>query len=177
MFCPACGQQKFAAVAIEGGLPVQRCGACDGVWVELERYRAWRKNMPELAAGDYAGEITFVNDAARPCPLTGRMMARVKVDKDVPLRLDFSPAAQGVWLDAGEWANLVALGLHGQLDAIVSERWQSGLKAAASRERMEAAHRLRFGDAGYKELLRMREWLGGQEKRAEMIAFLNARAD
>lgn len=177
MICPACGQQKFAAVTIEGGLPVQRCGACNGVWVELERYRAWRKNMPELAASDYAGQITFVNDAVRPCPVTGRMMARVKVDKDVPLRLDFSAAAQGVWLDAGEWTNLVALGLHGQLDAIVSERWQNELKAAASRERMEAAHRLRFGDAAYEELVRMRAWLGGQDKRSEMVAFLNARAD
>jgi len=177
MLCPACGQQQFVAVSIEGGLPVQRCGACGGVWVELERYRAWRKNMPELAAGDYKGDINFVNDAARACPVTGRMMARVKVDKDVPLRLDFSPAAQGVWLDAGEWTNLLALGLHGQLDAIVSERWQKELKAAGSRERMEAAHRLRFGDAAYEELLRMRTWLASQDKRSEMVAFLNARAD
>ena len=42
---------------------------------------------------------------------------------------------------------------------------------------MEAAHRLRFGDAAYEELARMRAWLASQDKRSEMVAFLNARAD
>lgn len=177
MQCPACSKHEFAAVKLDGGLPVQRCKACQGVWVALDDYRAWRKQMPELAASEYAGEIATVIDVARACPVTGRMMARVKVSNANTLRLDFSAAAQGVWLDAGEWESLVALGLHGQLDAIASERWQKELKEAASRERMEAALRQRFGDSSYDELLRMRSWLADQDKRAEMVAFLNASHD
>lgn len=175
MMCPACGGKHFAPVKVEGGLPAERCAECEGVWVELERYRAWRKNVPQVAAHEYAGEITTADDSIRVCPVTGRLMTRIKVSNDNPLRLDYSAAAQAVWLDKGEWERLLAMDLHGQLDAIVSERWQADLKLAASRERTEQAMRARFGDSGYDELARMRAWLAGQPNRNEMIAFLNAK--
>lgn len=177
MLCPACGGKIFSPVKLDAGLPVARCADCSGVWVELEVYRIWRKTMPDIAALEYAGEIEVVDDATRMCPKTGRMMVRVRVRNEIPLRLDFSPAAQGVWLDRGEWKSLLALGLHHQLDAIVSERWQRELQAAASRERLEKTHRTRFGDAVYDELIRIRHWLQAQPNSAEMIAFLNARAE
>ena len=176
MLCPACSSKSFTAVKLEAGLPVDRCTDCSGVWVDLENYRHWRKTMSEIAAMEYAGEIEVVDDAVRMCPKTRRLMARVKVCNVIPLRLDFSAAAHGVWLDRGEWEALLALGLHDQLDAVVSERWQRELQEAASRERMEKAHRARFGDS-YEELLRMRAWLQVQANAAEMIAFLNAKPD
>jgi hypothetical protein len=37
--------------------------------------------------------------------------------------------------------------------------------------------RARFGDSGYEELVRVRDWMSGQPNRLEMIAFLNAKAD
>ncbi|UUZ54206.1 hypothetical protein LP419_38410 [Massilia sp. H-1] len=52
-----------------------------------------------------------------------------------------------------------------------------GLKAAASRERTDKAMRLRFGDDAYAQLAAMRLWLGEQANRAEMLAFLNTKAD
>jgi Zn-finger nucleic acid-binding protein len=177
MICPACGGTHFAPVNIEGGLPAERCAACEGVWVQLELYRSWRKGQPQVAAHAYAGDISAADDSVRLCPSSGRLMARIKVSNYNPLRLDYSAAAQAVWLDKGEWERLVAMGLHDQLDAIVSERWQTELKHAASRERTEAAMRARFGDAGYDELERMRTWLAGQVNRSEMIAFLNAKTD
>lgn len=177
MICPACGAQHFAPVKIEGALPAEQCGVCQGVWVELELYRMWRKNRPQIAAHEFAGEISQVNDAVRLCPQTGRMMTRIRVSNDNPLLLDYSVAAQAVWFDKGEWERLMALGLSDQLDAVVSERWQSDLRQAASRERVEQAMRLRFGDAAYEELVRVRDWMSTQPNRMEMIAFLNAKAD
>ncbi|MES3021917.1 MAG: zf-TFIIB domain-containing protein [Pseudomonadota bacterium] len=177
MICPACGNKHFSPVQLEGGLPGERCKDCSGVWVELERYRIWRSKMPAVAALEFPGDIGLSDGAVRVCATTGRLMARINVSRDPVLRLDFSPMADAVWLDRGEWEALVALGLHDQLDAIVSERWQRELKEAASRERMEANLRARFGDADYEELLRMRAWLQGQPKRADMVAFLNAKAD
>lgn len=147
------------------------------MWVELELYRMWRKNRPQIAAHEYAGEIAEVNDSVRLCPQTGRLMTRIRVSNDNPLLLDYSVAAQAVWFDKGEWERLKALGLSDQLDAVVSERWQVELREAASRERLEKAMRARFGDAAYEELVRMREWLSAQPNRMEMIAFLNAKAD
>lgn len=175
MICPACGGKHFAPVKIEGGLPAERCADCEGVWVELERYRIWRKNVPQVAAHEYAGEITEADEPVRLCATSARLMTRIKVSNGNPLRLDFSAAAQAVWLDKGEWERLLALGLHDQLDAVVSERWQADLKLAASRERTEKAMRTRFGDDAYGELARMRDWLSAQPNRSEMIAFLNAK--
>ena len=177
MICPACGAKHFAPVKIEGGLPAEQCADCQGVWVELELYRMWRKNRPQIAAHEFAGEITEVNDAVRLCPKTGRMMTRIRVSNETPLLLDYSVAGQAVWFDKGEWERLVALGLADQLDAVVSERWQLDLKQAASRDRLEKAMRVRFGDAGYEELVRVRDWMSTQPNRLEMIAFLNAKAD
>lgn len=177
MICPACGAKHFAPVKIEGALPAEQCSECQGVWVELELYRMWRKNRPQIAAHEYAGQITEVNDAVRLCPQTGRMMTRIRVSKDNPLLLDYSVAAQAVWFDKGEWERLKALGLADQLDAVVSERWQVELREAASRERVEKAMRARFGDAAYEELVRTRDWMATQPNRMEMLAFLNAKAD
>lgn len=177
MICPACGARQFAPKKIDGALPAEECTQCHGVLVELELYRMWRKNRPQVAAHEYVGEITEVNDAVRLCPQTGRMMTRIRVSNDNPLLLDYSVAAQAVWFDHGEWERLMALGLSGQLDAILSERWQSELKQAASRERTENAMRVRFGDAAYEELVRVREWMATQPNRLEMIAFLTAKAD
>jgi Zn-finger nucleic acid-binding protein len=177
MICPACGAKHFAPVKIEGALPAEQCTECQGVWVELELYRMWRKNRPQIAAHEYAGEITEVNDTVRLCPQTGRMMTRIRVSNDTPLLLDYSVAAQAIWFDKGEWERLMSLGLSDQLDAIVSERWQLDLRQAASRERLEKAMRARFGDAAYDELVRVRDWMATQPNRMEMIAFLNAKAD
>ena len=177
MICPACGAKQFAPIKIEGALPADQCQECQGVLVELELYRMWRKNRPQIAAHEYAGEITEVNDSVRLCPQTGRMMTRIRVSNDNPLLLDYSVAAQAIWFDKGEWERLKALGLSDQLDAIVSQRWQVELREAASRERLEQAMRTRFGDAAYEELVRMRDWMATQPNRMEMMAFLNAKAD
>ncbi|MBI1889724.1 MAG: zf-TFIIB domain-containing protein [Burkholderiales bacterium] len=176
MLCPACNSHGFANTALESGLAVESCTKCGGVWMELDAYRRWRERTPdaETSAAQMV-DLEPAEGAARLCPKTGLMMARIKVMNEVPLRLDYSAMAQGVWLDGGEWEALQALGLHRQLDGIVSERWQRQLQEAASRERMEKAHRARFGDEAYDKLVSMRQWLSQQNHRAEMIAFLNAR--
>jgi Zn-finger nucleic acid-binding protein len=176
MICPACAHTDFQPTNIEGGLPAERCAACGGVLVELERYRAWRKAMPEMALAAAAWEPSVTDGAVRLCPKTGRLMTRLKVDSQHPLRLDYSAAAQAIWLDAGEWDALVSLGVHGQLDEIASERWQASVQKAASRERIEQAMQARFGD-DYAELARIRAWMDGQPNRSEMLAFLGAPKD
>jgi Zn-finger nucleic acid-binding protein len=175
MNCPACGGTHFAPVKIEGDLPADICIDCEGVWVELDLYRAWRKGQTSVVALDYAGEIGDADDTVRLCASTGRLMTRIKVSHGDPLRLDYSVAAQAVWFDKGEWERLVQLDLYDRLDAILSERWQAELKLAASSERTEQAMRARFGDAGYEHLAGIRTWLAIQPNRTEMLAFLNAK--
>jgi Zn-finger nucleic acid-binding protein len=177
MTCPVCSTQQFSSIKMEGGLPAEQCAQCQGVWVELERYRDWRRQMPDLLEASMPGEPAEASGAVRLCPLTGRLMIRIRVSNDDGLLLDYSAAGQGVWFDQGEWDRLIGLGLHDVLDAIVSDKWQADLRAAASRERVEKALRARFGDADYDELERMRAWLDGQPNRTEMIAFLTAKAD
>lgn len=175
MICPACGGKHFAPVKIEGGLPADICIDCEGAWVELDLYRRWRRDQPQVVALDFTGEIAEVNDTVRLCASTGRLMTRIKVSHGNPLRLDYSVAAQAVWFDKGEWERLVQMDLYDRLDAILSERWQADLKLAASSERTEKAMRARFGDTGYEQLAGIRTWLAIQPNRTEMIAFLNAK--
>lgn len=179
MLCPACNSQDFESVALEAGLAAQCCTSCSGVWIDLDGYRAWRRHDAAAAIDQpmHVAEIEEEAGAARFCPKTGRLMARVKVSNEAPFRLDYSASAQGVWLDRGEWEILNGLGLARQLDAVVSERWQRQLQSTASRERMDRAQRARFGEAAYQELTRMRDWLQAQPNSAEMMAFLNAKAD
>ena len=176
MICPACASTHFQQTRIEGGLPAEQCESCRGVLVDLERYRAWRKTMPAMTLAAAAAEPSVTDGAVRLCPKTGRLMTRLKVDSQHPLRLDYSAAAQAIWLDAGEWDTLVSLGVHGQLDEIASDRWQASVQKAASRERIEQAMQARFGD-DLAELARIRAWLDGQPNRREMLAFLGAPKD
>lgn len=164
-------------MALEPGLSAQRCADCSGVWLDLDAYRAWRRHAADPTEPVAVAEIEEESDVARICPKTSRLMARVKVSNDASFRLDYSAAAQGVWLDRGEWEVLTSLGLARQLDVVVSERWQRQLQSEASRERIERAQRARFGEEAYRELIRMRQWLQAQPNTAEMIAFLNARQD
>lgn len=128
MICPACASTHFQPTQIEGGLPAEQCEACRGVLVDLERYRTWRKTMPPLALAAASAEPSVTDGAVRLCPKTGRVMARLKVDSHHPLRLDYSAAAQAIWLDAGEWDTLMSLDVHGQLDGIASDRWQASVQ-------------------------------------------------
>lgn len=174
MICPACSGTHFAPVKIEGDLPADICIDCEGVWVELDLYRDWRRAQPNVVALDFTGDLVAADDTVRLCASTGRLMTRIKVSHGDPLRLDYSMAAQAVWFDKGEWERLVQLDLYDRLDAILSERWQAELKLAASSERTEQAMRTRFGDAGYEHLAGIRTWLAIQPNRSEMLAFLNA---
>lgn len=175
MICPACDGKHFAPVKIEGDLPADICINCEGAWVELDLYKAWRKGQSNVVALDYLGEVAEVDDTVRLCATTGRLMTRIRVSHGNPLRLDYSMAAQAVWFDKGEWERLVQMDLYDRLDAIVSARWQADLKLAASHERTEKAMRARFGDAGYEQLAGIRTWLAVQPNRTEMLAFLNAK--
>ncbi len=176
MLCPACASKEFSQVLLQGDLPVLNCKACNGIWVDLDTYRAWRHLVAESPEAVHVAEIEDDGDMARLCPKTRRLMTRVKVSNETPFRLDYSAAAQGVWLDEGEWEVLLALGLERQLDEVVSDRWQRNLQTQAGRERLAAAQRGRFGD-DYDELLRIRKWLQDRPNAAEMIAFLAARTD
>lgn len=181
MFCPVCSQEKFAAIKFEDGLPVERCSQCSGVWLNMDDYRNWRNSQKDIDEATYFAEVDLdelsLESDARICPKTGRLMTKVKVSNDAPFRLDYSAAAQGVWLDKGEWDGLHKLGLHKQLDAILGERWQRELRSELSRERMAKRERERFGDVAYDELVRIREWLKNKKNSSEMIAFLNAKLD
>ena len=176
MICPACASTNFQQTRIEGGLPAEQCQACRGVLVDLERYRTWRETMPAMTLAAASAEPSVTDGAVRLCPKTGRIMARLKVDSHHPLRLDYSAAAQAVWLDAGEWDTLMSLDFHGHLDEIASDRWQASVQEAASRERIEQAMQARFGD-DFAELARIRAWLDGRPNRSEMLAFLGAHKD
>ncbi|MFT5611914.1 MAG: Zn-finger nucleic acid-binding protein [Arenicella sp.] len=52
------------------------------------------------------------------CPVSGRLMTKYRISKDIDHRLDLSPTASVIWMDKGEWGLLKEKGLAGKLNQI-----------------------------------------------------------
>lgn len=176
MICPACAHTHFQPTRIEGGLPAERCDACGGVLVELERYRAWRKAMPEMALAAAAWEPSVTDGAVRLCPKTGRLMTRLKVDSQHPLRLDYSAAA-------GQSGSTPASGTPWCRSASMASSMKSpptaGRPACRRPHRASASSRpcRRASATTRPSWPASAHWLDGQPNRREMLAFLGAPKD
>ncbi len=79
-----------------------------------------------------------------------------------------------MWFDAGEWAMLREQGLHTNVHNVFTAVWQRKLRREDCAETFDRLYRERFGEAGFGELQRIREWLYSQPQRDAMLRFLIA---
>ena len=101
-------------------------------------------------------------------------MQRLPVHNAQDFRVDRCIPCQYLWLDPGEWAALVQLGVALQLDTLLSDAGQRRLQS----ERLLAARmqtlRQRHGDERIDEVLRFRRWLAEQPLADELLALLRS---
>src|SRR5688500_17875140 len=177
MICPVCKTTKLVGQELDPGLPSAACPKCGGQWVESTRYWKWLDaqggKTPERAPEPGAVELQVTESSkAKLCPECGRFLTRAKVGHGVAFILDRCGNCGGVWLDANEWQALKARNLHDNLHEIFSGAWQ----AAVAKEAREKAHdqllREKLGDADFNEVKRVKAWLDGHPKRAELYAVL-----
>lgn len=145
MTCPACSRELREATA--GVCVVDVCdGGCGGIWFDAGELRHVDEAREPVDGGllDIARDAALVvdHDARRACPRCPEAMVLMRRFTSVDRRVavDECPGCGGVWLDAGELAELR------------SEYPTAEARAQAAGERLEAA----FG-----------EWMAQERKAAE----------
>jgi len=108
--CPRCGV-PLTQLRV-GGIGTDICEHCGGLW--LDRLELARFEDPDSVFGDALvarlSEIraALVDHAARlRCPRhPGAVMLRRAFSRTVPIQVDECPECGGLWLDAGELAQI-----------------------------------------------------------------------
>jgi Zn-finger nucleic acid-binding protein len=132
--CPCCGALMPGRMV--GGVALNECAGCGGLWVPEARLELLIQRAVEAARGREVsaprGKLSVANPAARPlayrkCPVCEAFMLRRNYAQRSGIILDVC-AAHGSWLDADELEQIGAFILSG------------GLERAQAREREEREH-------------------------------------
>ena len=175
LHCSCTSQSTLKTVALEPGLPAAACPDCGAVLLQMDDWRRWRSRALQTpVAAAPTAEPPPDTGRARACPACTRLMQRLPVHNAQDFRVDRCIHCQTLWLDPGEWAALVQLGVSLQLDTLLSDAGQRRLQG----ERLLAARmqtlRQRHGDERIDEVLRFRRWLAEQPHTDELLALLRA---
>lgn len=109
MDCPKCSgtltEQKF------GGVNVDRCNACEGLWFDAKEVRALvahAQNKPDDVPKSTASpESAKLDKKSGTCPKCSQSLHRVESMAVDGLHYDQCMACRGAWLDPGELAQIV----------------------------------------------------------------------
>ena len=177
MKCTSCKQGTLTPTFLEGQFRSHKCDNCEGDWILIEDYVAWKERNPNYK---FADSISFeegeAEDSKRAlfCPVSGTMMSKHKLSASNDHRLDYSNAVGGIWLDRGEWELLKAEGLAGSLNSVVTQSWQKKLREQTAKEHFEDIYEAKFGQENYAKIKAFREWLNSQKDKADMRAYVVA---
>lgn len=104
MQCPHCENVSLDEITVQGGIEVDECPRCRGVWFdkgEFGSYLHFSKDVPELTALEEKAEET-----SRSCPRCRKTLKERQFVPESPVRIDVCGDCDGVWLDGGELAQL-----------------------------------------------------------------------
>ncbi|OIO01620.1 MAG: hypothetical protein COX65_05510 [Elusimicrobia bacterium CG_4_10_14_0_2_um_filter_56_8] len=103
--CPRCGDKPLTAAEGPGGVALDQCLHCRGVWLDAGELQA----VLRAGVGD-AAELSLINPGPSDldCPRCGAKMRRGGL-ADPLLQADKCAACGGFWLDSGEIPRLKEL--------------------------------------------------------------------
>ena len=110
MDCPKCtgtlAEQTF------GGVSVDRCDQCEGIWFDAKEVRALvshaKDNPDEIPKSKASPTSERLDAASGSCPKCGESLHRVESLAVEGLHYDQCMACRGAWLDAGELGQIVS---------------------------------------------------------------------
>lgn len=176
MKCPLCKANSLNPIDLETGLPASQCSQCGGIWVEANPYQLWRRmhsqDLPRREDVHFDAAVDV--EKLKLCPACGRILRRFHVIANVPLNLDRCASCNGVWLDNGEWQELVASNLHDNLNDFFTAPWQNQVRAEETKARMQSLYQEKFGDEDYARIRETRAWLQGHPQKNMLLAYLQA---
>lgn len=178
MKCPSCQRGELKYSQLEEFLPCQTCNHCTGNWLLLIDYLSWQSvtkfaETPDENPENASIEVDESNQALI-CPITGKLMTKYRISSKTTHKIDLSTAANGIWLDKGEWELLKQQGLAHKLNSIFTEPYQQHLRNELASKSFEELYQRQFSEENYQKLKDFRQWLDKQDKRAEILAYLIA---
>jgi Zn-finger nucleic acid-binding protein len=181
MNCPACkisnsNPPKLERSELERGLFCMKCPACEGAFLEHEAYFEWAQTKMEITLVEDANfEVKPSKETrgAKFCPACQTYLVKYDVGRNIAFSIDRCGKCGGIWLDGNEWAALKREKLQYDLHRIFSTDWQSNVRAQEHSRALQDIWREQFG-ADYDELMRIKGWIDGHAKSAEIYAFLNS---
>lgn len=176
MKCTACRAGNLVPSFLGALFRCHTCDNCGGNWILVEDYISWKERHPEHQFAEVSIENMDAEDSpgALICPITGGLMSKFRITRDNSHRLDYSAKVGGVWLNKGEWEMLVAEGLAGNLNAILTDQWQRRIRTEQASESFENLYRNKFGDEDFEKACEVRDWLQAHPQKADLRAFLMA---
>ena len=175
MNCTSCNQGELTPAFLEALFPCHTCDNCGGNLVVLTDYLKWgaRNQQPEFVSDDSSEVAAEETSKAMICPITGRLMTKYRISKDIDHRLDLSPTASAIWMDKGEWKLLKEKGLAGKLNQIFTEHWQREIHSDQGADILAAMYQREFGD-NYQTIKGFRDLVQSLDNKPEVIAYLLA---
>jgi len=176
MRCPSCQSSRLVSAYLEKGLPCRQCKKCGGNWLCLDNYLFWKeRHGNELKQSSDSIKIVL-NDSehAMMCPKTGAFMVKYRIVRETNQHIDFSPQANSVWLDEGEWQLLIKYRLVDRLIEILTEPWQREIHLDETLEFAERMDHQLFDEATYHALTEIHQWIHQHTDKSAILAFLNS---
>lgn len=174
MRCTSCKKGTLQPSFIDKLFRGHTCDNCGGNWILIEDYVSWKERNPDYEFSEVEVQDADESSSALLCPMTGKIMRKLRISKDSVHRLDYSVRVGGVWLDKGEWSMLKAEGLAGSLNGILTQQWQNKIKEERTEATFDALYLSKFGEQDYAKAKEIRAWLQDHPLRADLRSFLFA---
>jgi Zn-finger nucleic acid-binding protein len=176
MKCPVCKTAELAPSVLDHNLTSRHCDSCGGNWIQSFEYWKWREqhkeSLPEKPASRNAPDPKTGALMAKICPECRSLLVKYKVGHGVSFSLDQCGNCGGVWFDKDEWEALKSRNLHDDVHLIFTAPWQAQVRSEQSRRNQEQIYLKKFGEEGFEEVRRMKEWIEGHPRKHEIIAYL-----
>ncbi|GLX77229.1 hypothetical protein tinsulaeT_05690 [Thalassotalea insulae] len=174
MKCTSCKQGELIPCFIDGQFRAHTCTSCEGHWILIEDYVAWKDRNPQFSFDESIQcDIDETNQAIL-CPVSGTIMRKLRLSTRTEHRIDYSASVGGVWLDKGEWELLKKEGLAGSLNAVLTAHWQRNIRINSTKDNFAEIYKDKFGQDTYKKVKELREWLYQHPNKADLRAYILA---
>ena len=110
MNCPACKDEQMIVMELDN-VEIDYCLECQGVWLdagELEILLDGSESKDALLSSFQ--KSTAAKEQSRKCPICLKAMDKVLVGENCDVLIDKCKKEHGLWFDAGELEDVLALG-------------------------------------------------------------------
>lgn len=106
--CPKCITRSLDATRVRG-VEVDQCPGCRGIWFDEAELATLLEAKPDDLKPLARGRSDPQADQRRGrCPRDGQGLLRVRSTRNARLVVDVCPQCRGLWLDGGEFLELLA---------------------------------------------------------------------